>query len=81
MLSSIGSFLLGVSILPFIANMIVSAIDGKSASDNPWHATGLEWSIASPPPPENFEEIPEVSLPPYNYGDPQYSVQDPSNPY
>ncbi|WP_295615517.1 cbb3-type cytochrome c oxidase subunit I [Chamaesiphon sp. GL140_3_metabinner_50] len=80
-LSSIGSFLLGVSILPFIANIIVSAIDGKPASDNPWHATGLEWSIASPPPPENFDEIPEVSLPPYNYGDPQYSVQDPSNPY
>ena len=80
-LSSIGSFLLGVSILPFLANIIVSAIDGKPASHNPWHATGLEWSIASPPPPENFDEIPEVSLPPYNYGDPQYSVQDPSNPY
>jgi cytochrome c oxidase subunit I len=80
-LSSIGSFLLGVSILPFIANIIVSSIDGKPASHNPWHATGLEWSIASPPPPENFDEIPEVTLPPYNYGDPQYSVQDPSNPY
>ena len=80
-LSSIGSFLLGVSIFPFLANMIVSAIDGKPASHNPWHATGLEWSIASPPPPENFDEIPEVTLPPYNYGDPQYSVRDPSNPH
>ena len=75
-LSSIGSFLLGVSLLPFLANILVSWLDGKPATHNPWHATGLEWSVASPPPPENFEEIPEVTLPPYSYGDPQYAVRN-----
>ena len=73
---SLGSFLLGVSLLPFIANILVSWLDGKPAPYNPWHATGLEWSVASPPPPENFDEIPTVSLPPYSYGDPQYAVRD-----
>ena len=79
--SSLGSFLLGVSILPFLANVIVSWLQGTQAPNNPWHATGLEWSIASPPPPDNFDEIPTVTLPPYSYGDPQYSVRDSDNPY
>ncbi|MGP1375233.1 MAG: cytochrome c oxidase subunit I [Almyronema sp.] len=80
-LASLGSFLLGVSILPFLANVIVSWLQGHPAAHNPWHATGLEWSVASPPPPENFADIPVVSLPPYSYGDPRYAVQDPNSPY
>ena len=79
--SSLGAFLLGVSILPFLANVIVSWRYGTKAGYNPWHATGLEWMIPSPVPKENFEEIPVVLHPPYNYGDPSYSVLDPSDPY
>ncbi|HEY9663312.1 MAG TPA: cbb3-type cytochrome c oxidase subunit I, partial [Allocoleopsis sp.] len=70
-IASLGSFLLGVSILPFLANMIGSWILGNHASHNPWRATGLEWTIASPPPPENFDEIPTVTFPPYSYGQPE----------
>jgi cytochrome c oxidase subunit 1 len=74
--ASLGAFLLGMSTLPFIVNMIASWLTGPKAPNNPWHATGLEWMVSSPPPEENFEEIPTVTLPPYSYGDPSYSVRE-----
>lgn len=67
-LASLGAFLLGMSTLPFILNMVSSWIQGKPAPANPWRAIGLEWLVPSPPPVENFEEIPIVTAPPYGYG-------------
>lgn len=67
-ISSLGAFLLGLSTLPFIANIIGSWLMGRPAGNNPWHATGLEWTTTSPPPVENFAEIPTVTAPPYDYG-------------
>lgn len=67
-IASIGGFILGMSTLPFILNMISSWINGDKAPDNPWRAIGLEWLVSSPPPVENFEEIPVVVSPPYGYG-------------
>ncbi|MDB9459460.1 cbb3-type cytochrome c oxidase subunit I, partial [Dolichospermum circinale CS-545/17] len=66
--ASLGSFLLGMSTLPFIFNMLISWIDGEKAPANPWRAIGLEWTISSPPPVENFEEIPVITCEPYGYG-------------
>jgi cytochrome c oxidase subunit 1 len=73
-IASLGSFLLGASTLPFIANIVGSWLYGPRAVDNPWHATGLEWTTSSPPLRDNFEEIPIVTRPPYDYGNPKYSV-------
>jgi cytochrome c oxidase subunit I len=67
-IASLGGFLLGMSTLPFILNMISSWINGEKAPDNPWRAIGLEWLVSSPPPVENFEELPVVISPPYGYG-------------
>ncbi|MDJ0723699.1 MAG: cytochrome c oxidase subunit I [Prochloraceae cyanobacterium] len=67
-LASLGGFLLGMSTLPFIFNIIISWIDGEKAGNNPWRAIGLEWLVASPPPIENFDEIPIVISEPYGYG-------------
>ncbi|MCU0532855.1 MAG: cytochrome c oxidase subunit I [Hydrococcus sp. Prado102] len=66
--ASIGGFLLGVSVIPFILNMVSSWIRGENAGNNPWRAIGLEWLTTSPPPVENFEEIPTVISRPYGYG-------------
>ncbi|MFM7192534.1 MAG: cytochrome c oxidase subunit I, partial [Microcystaceae cyanobacterium] len=67
--ASLGAFLLGMSTLPFIVNVITSLFLGKKGTDNPWQATGLEWQTTSPPPVENFETIPLVQQEPYGYGE------------
>ena len=67
--ASLGAFLLGVSTLPLIVNLLASCFLGRPAGNNPWHATGLEWTTTSPPPVENFAEIPTVTEPPYHYNE------------
>jgi cytochrome c oxidase subunit 1 len=39
----------------------------RNASANPWGATGLEWSIPSPPITLNFEHDPVVTENAYDY--------------
>ena len=48
-IASIGGFILGMSTLPFLLNMISSWISGEKAPANPWRAIGLEWLVSSPP--------------------------------
>ncbi|ELR97896.1 cytochrome c oxidase subunit I [Gloeocapsa sp. PCC 73106] len=67
-IASLGAFLLGMSTLPFILNMVGSCIQGEKAPKNPWRAIGIEWLISSPPSHENFEELPIVVAEPYGYG-------------
>ncbi|MHA3960071.1 cytochrome c oxidase subunit I [Synechococcus sp. LTW-G] len=68
-IASLGAFLLGVSIIPFLLNMVSSWIRGPKATHNPWNAIGLEWLLPSPPPEDNFgEEVPTVIARPYGYG-------------
>lgn len=47
--------------------LAVSIFFGKKAGPNPWGATGLEWSIPSPPITHNFEKTPVVVAGPYEY--------------
>ena len=44
---------------------------GARASGNPWDARGLEWTVASPPPKENFATVPRVDSEAYAYDTPQ----------
>jgi len=45
-------------IVIIIVNLFRSAKNGPIAEMNPWHGKTLEWTVPSPPPVENFEEIP-----------------------
>ncbi len=66
---SISSFFLGGSILLFVINFVWSTVFVREREvGNPWQSRGLEWQVASPPPPGNFDRIPVVLSGPYEYG-------------
>ncbi|MFC4070672.1 aa3-type cytochrome oxidase subunit I [Actinoplanes subglobosus] len=60
--STIGSFILGLSTLPFIYNVWKSYKVGKLVTaDDPWgHGNSLEWATTSPPPLRNFDRMPRI---------------------
>ena len=66
-MSSAGASILGVGYLIPLVYMIWSMRYGPIAGPNPWGAKGLEWQTPSPPPTENFEEIPVVTEEAYDY--------------
>jgi cytochrome c oxidase subunit I len=65
---SIGAFILAISTFPFLFNAVWSWFKGKKAIANPWHSLTLEWTTASPPIVENWENEPEIITGPYDYG-------------
>ena len=55
----------------FLFNLFWSMFKGEKASDNPWEATTLEWTTATPPPHDNFGgHTPVVYHGPYEYSVP-----------
>ncbi len=61
LMSTVGAYLIALSVLIFIINFFVSARAARSAGSNPWEAATLEWSTSSPPPDYNFAKIPTVN--------------------
>src|ERR1035437_6392675 len=69
---SISAFLLGVSMLIFLFNFVMSTLFWRQREvGNPWRARGLEWQGPSPPPPNTFQHTPVVLSGPYEYGAPK----------
>jgi cytochrome c oxidase subunit 1 len=58
--STIGAFLIALSVLVFLVNAVASFRRAKEMVADPWDARTLEWATSSPPPDHNFDEIPVV---------------------
>ena len=65
--STAGATIMAVGYLLPLIYLLFSLRYGKSAGPNPWDATGLEWTIDSPPPPHNFEQTPVITEEAYAY--------------
>lgn len=72
-ISTIGAFILVAGMIMMIWNLFHYAKKGEKAPANPWKGTTLEWMIPSPPPHENFEEIPTITGKPYEF--PEYEEE------
>lgn len=60
LISTIGAFLMAIGTIIFFINIIYSGVKGDKAIGDPWDGRTLEWSISSPPPYYNFEQLPLV---------------------
>jgi len=65
---SLMAFVLGATQIVLLVNVVWSALRGPLADPNPWRACTLEWTVASPPPRDNFAEVPTVHGGPHAYG-------------
>ncbi|MCB1041997.1 MAG: cbb3-type cytochrome c oxidase subunit I [Acidobacteria bacterium] len=72
-MSSIGGFVNGLAYLFILGNLIHGIIKGTAAEKNPHGSLSLEWTVPSPPPLTNFDEIPEVHDWTYGYGNEQHA--------
>lgn len=59
-LSTFGSWIMITGLVIIITNLIRSARKGEKAGINPWGGKTLEWRVPSPPPLENWDEIPVI---------------------
>jgi cytochrome c oxidase subunit 1 len=61
-LSTIGAFLMAVSLLPWVLNVYLTArYAPKVTVDDPWgYGRSLEWATSCPPPRHNFTSIPRI---------------------
>jgi cytochrome c oxidase subunit 1 len=62
LISSYGSYISVLGVLVFLATVALAFIRKERAGDNPWgqYADTLEWTLSSPPPFHQFEELPRI---------------------
>ena len=66
-LSTAGASVLALGYLLPLVYLVWSLRHGARAPANPWNAKGLEWTVPSPPPTDNFATPPVIAEAPYAY--------------
>lgn len=83
-LSTIGSIILAVSMIPFLVNVYITAKRApKVTVDDPWgYGRSLEWATSCPPPRHNFTSIPRIrsESPAFDLHHPEVSGVEQPNP-
>lgn len=74
-MSTAGASILAVGYLLPLVYLLWSMRNAPIAGSNPWGASGLEWTVSSPPPVENFAQIPVVTAEAYTFA-PEKSEND-----
>lgn len=75
-ISTVGSWILITGLITMITNFYLSIRNGEKIKEmNIWGGETLEWKISTPPPLENFNEIPLITEAPYEYKLNEESVQ------
>jgi cytochrome c oxidase subunit 1 len=80
-ISTMGTPILGLGYLLPLTYLGWSSFFGRIAGPNPWNATGLEWQTTSPPPKENYPQIPVVTTEPYAYDLLPEAAREPEEPH
>jgi cytochrome c oxidase subunit 1 len=60
LLSSIGSYVIALSMVVFALNAVLSLRRPAEAPGDPWGGHTLEWATTSPPPRHNFDALPPI---------------------
>jgi len=68
LIMTIAAYIIAVSVLIFLYNLIVSIKHGESATGNVWNSRSPEWQVPSPMPVHNYDRPFEVIGEPYDYG-------------
>jgi cytochrome c oxidase subunit 1 len=67
-ISTMGALVMITGFLIILVNLINAARHGEKTTEmNPWGGTNLEWQVPTPPPLENFDEIPVIDKATYKY--------------
>jgi heme/copper-type cytochrome/quinol oxidase subunit 1 len=59
-IATAGAFVIALSVLVFLVNVVRSLRRGAVAGPDPWGGHTLEWATTSPPPPHNFDGLPPI---------------------
>lgn len=69
-IATVGSWIMVAGILIMVWNLVRGLRRKVEVPGNPWGGVTLEWSVPSPPPTENFGELPTITEDPYQFNPP-----------